>query len=68
MKKQLLVLATFFVIGLASCTGKKADENNEDIKYKYTDTVKKDTTVHDSSGKDAYQDSTSNAPRLPGGN
>ncbi|WP_231459791.1 hypothetical protein [Pedobacter sp. Leaf132] len=57
MKKQLLILCAFATMALA-CNGNKADKENADSMYKYTDTTK----VVDSLATDSTADSTTNAP------
>jgi|GEM_PF-2314325 len=65
MKKHfllgLILVATFVV----SCSGNRADgkDGQKDTSYKYSDTSKH--LPQDTVGKDKYQDSISNTPRLP---
>lgn len=47
-----------FGLALSACSGKKADQENADSMYKYTDTNK----VIDSASTDSIADSTTNAP------
>jgi hypothetical protein len=47
-----------FGLALSACSGKKADQENADSMYKYTDTNK----VVDSTKTDSTADSTTNAP------
>lgn len=65
MKKQVLLGLTIVAIGFASCSGNRADgkDGQKDTSYKYSDTSKH--SPKDTVGKDAYQDSISNTPRLP---
>lgn len=66
MKKYFLLCFAAGVVNLAACTGKSADgkDRQKDTSYKVTDTSKAAT---DSVTTDAHQDSTTNAPRMPGG-
>ncbi|RZJ99973.1 MAG: hypothetical protein EOO43_25395 [Flavobacterium sp.] len=70
MKNILISLFTVVSIIATSCSGKKADEANADSMYKYTDTniSTVDTTTKDSVNTKGFPDSTSNSPRMPGGN
>lgn len=65
MKIQDLSVLVIFAMTLYSCSGNRADGKDgvKDTSYKYTDTSKHNPK--DTIGKDAYQDSTSNAPRMP---
>jgi hypothetical protein len=70
MKKYFFRAFLFAVLLSTGCTGKNAegkDSNGKDTLYQISDTSKIDSAGGDTIGKDAYQDSTSNAPRLPGG-
>jgi len=58
MKTKLIILVTAFGLALSACSGKKADQENADSMYKYTDTNK----VIDSASTDSVADSTTNAP------
>ncbi|MBB6238467.1 protein involved in sex pheromone biosynthesis [Pedobacter sp. AK013] len=58
MKTKIIILVAAFGLALSACTGKKADQENADSTYKYTDTTK----VIDSTSTDAVADSTTNAP------
>ena len=58
MKTKLIILVTAFGLALSACSGKKADQENADSTYKYTDTNK----VIDSASTDSVADSTTNAP------
>lgn len=65
MKIQILSVLAVLTMILYSCSGNRADGKDgiKDTSYKYTDTSKHNPK--DTLGKDAYQDSTSNAPRMP---
>ena len=69
MKKYFLAGLVFMAISAVSCSGNKSSqtEKGEDTLYKYSDTSKLDTASKDTARRDAYEDSTSNAPRMPGG-
>lgn len=58
MKTKLIILVTAFGLALSACNGKKADQENADSMYKYTDT----NQVIDSTSTDSIADSTTNAP------
>jgi len=58
MKTKLIILVTAFGLALSACSGKKADQENADSMYKYSDTNK----VIDSAHTDSTADSTTNAP------
>lgn len=58
MKTKIIILITAFGLGLAACSGNKADQENADSTYKYSDTNK----VIDSASTDSIADSTTNAP------
>ncbi|TCD07574.1 hypothetical protein EZ449_13605 [Pedobacter frigidisoli] len=58
MKAKILILVASLGLGLAACSGKKADQENADSMYKYADTNK----VVDSTSADTTADSTTNAP------
>ncbi|WP_145857132.1 hypothetical protein [Pedobacter suwonensis] len=58
MKTKLIILVTALGLALSACSGKKADQENADSMYKYTDTNK----VVDSTSTDSVADSTTNAP------
>jgi protein involved in sex pheromone biosynthesis len=58
MKTKIIILVAAFGLALSACSGKKADQENADTMYKYTDTNK----VVDSTSTDAVADSTTNAP------
>jgi hypothetical protein len=51
-------LVAAFGLALSACSGKKADQQNADSMYKYTDTNK----LIDSTSTDSVADSTTNAP------
>jgi len=57
MKKLLLTLSVVAIIATA-CNSNKADQENADSMYKYTDTTK----VTDSLSADSTADSLTNAP------
>ncbi|GGH16779.1 hypothetical protein [Pedobacter zeae] len=58
MKTNVIILAATLGLTLSACTGKKADQENADTMYKYTDTSK----MVDSTHTDSTADSTTNAP------
>jgi len=58
MKTKLIILVTAFGLALSACNSKKADQENADSMYKYTDT----NQVIDSTSTDSIADSTTNAP------
>ncbi|MBE5321856.1 hypothetical protein IM793_22060 [Pedobacter sp. MR2016-19] len=58
MKTKIIILMAAFGLALSACSGKKADQENADSMYKYTDTGK----VIDSTSTDSTADSTTNAP------
>ncbi len=58
MKTKIIILMTAFGLALSACSGKKADQENADSIYQYTDTNK----VIDSTKTDSTADSTTNAP------
>ena len=66
MKKWLLICTAAGALSLNACTGKSADgkDGQKDTSYQVTDTAGKSA---DSLSRDAHQDSTTNAPRMPGG-
>lgn len=70
MKNRLLIGFAIILATLASCSGNSTDgtDKGKDTLYQYSDTTKTDSSARDTLGKDAYEDSTSNAPRMPGGN
>jgi len=57
MKKTFLILFAIASIAATACNSKKADSENADSMYKYTD-----TNVRDSLKTDTTSDSTTNAP------
>ncbi|MCX2573319.1 hypothetical protein [Pedobacter sandarakinus] len=62
MKSKLLILSVALGLGLASCSGNKADSENADSMNNYTDTnAVVDTNVTDTS-QTLMADSTTNAP------
>ncbi|PWS28612.1 hypothetical protein DHW03_01815 [Pedobacter yonginense] len=65
MKKYFFVALTLTATLMASCSGNRADgkDGQKDTSYQYTDTAKH--MPQDTVGKDKYQDSISNTPRLP---
>lgn len=70
MKKQFILGIAISAVMFASCSGHKADgkdSKGQDTGYQYSDTSRTDSAAQDTVRTDAYQDSTSNAPRLPGG-
>ncbi|MFC4211071.1 hypothetical protein ACFOWA_07760 [Pedobacter lithocola] len=69
MKKTIILLSLGTLL-FAACSGNKADEENADSMYRYSDTNKAtvDTTTIDSARTKGYPDSTTNAPRMSGGN
>jgi len=58
MKTKIIILVAAFGLALSACSGKKADQENADSMYNYTDTNK----VIDSTKTDSTADSTTNAP------
>ncbi|SDH60526.1 hypothetical protein SAMN05421827_13123 [Pedobacter terrae] len=58
MKTKIIILVAAFGLAFSACSGKKADQENADSMYKYTDTNK----VVDSTSTDSVADSTTNAP------
>ena len=58
MKTKIIILVAAFGLTLSACSGKKADQENADSMYKYTDTNK----LIDSTSTDSIADSTTNAP------
>jgi hypothetical protein len=58
MKTKIIILVAAFGLALSACSGKKADQENADSMYKYTDTNK----VIDSTKTDSTADSTTNTP------
>jgi len=66
MKKWFLICFATSGLMLGACTGKSADgkDGQRDTSYQVTDTTGKSA---DSLSTDAHQDSTTNAPRMPGG-
>ncbi|QXU40615.1 hypothetical protein [Pedobacter sp. D749] len=58
MKTKIIILMAAFGLALSACSGKKADQENADSTYKYSDTSK----VIDSTKTDSTADSTTNAP------
>ena len=58
MKTKIIILVAAFGLALSACSGKKADQENADSTYKYTDTNK----LIDSTSTDSVADSTTNAP------
>ncbi len=72
MKKYFLLSFAIIAIAATACSGNRADEESalKDTTTSIADTSNSsaDSLGRDTVGKDAYQDSTSNAPRLPGGN
>ena len=58
MKTKIIILVAAFGLALSACSGKKADQENADSTYKYSDTSK----VTDSTKTDSTADSTTNAP------
>ena len=69
MKNTILAIVATISIAATSCSGKKADQENADSMYKYQDTSVStiDTGTRDSLATKALQDSTTNAPKMPGG-
>ncbi|MCZ4222374.1 hypothetical protein [Pedobacter rhodius] len=68
MRKIIIVMA-LAASATFGCSGNKADKENADSMYQYTDTNKAtvDTTGKDSVNTKGFPDSTTNAPRMPGG-
>ncbi|NMN39406.1 hypothetical protein [Pedobacter sp. SG918] len=58
MKTKIIILVAVLGLALSACSGKKANQENADSTYKYTDTAK----VIDSTSTDSTADSTTNAP------
>lgn len=60
-----LLTASAFV---SSCSGNRADNENADTTYKYSDTNVStiDTTTADSVHAKGHADTTTNAPKMPG--
>jgi hypothetical protein len=70
MKKQIFTLLAIISLGLASCSGNKADgsDSNQDSTVRPGDTsgYHTDTTSKDSASSKGLADSTTNAPKMPG--
>ncbi|MGM9478093.1 hypothetical protein ACS5PU_16830 [Pedobacter sp. GSP4] len=66
MKKWFVICFVAGAFSLAACMGKSANgkDGQKDTSYKVVDTTGKSA---DSLSGDAHQDSTTNAPRMPGG-
>lgn len=67
--KKLIIIIALATGSLLGCTGNKAGKENADTMYNYSDTNKAtvDTNSKDSLDTKGYSDSTTNAPRMPGG-
>lgn len=67
MKKWFLICFAAGAVSFTACTGKSADgkDGTKDTSYKMNDTTGK--SAADSVSGDVTQDSTTNAPRMPGG-
>ncbi|QPH39018.1 hypothetical protein [Pedobacter endophyticus] len=67
MKYSLIIALLTASVFATSCSGNRADKENADTMYKYTDTNKAtiDTNSRDSVHANALDDTTMNAPRMP---